>query len=423
MITNRPLRVLHLSTSDIRGGAAKGSYALHQALRRAGVDSQMLVGRKHSDDPHVGELCRIAAAVVERARGTLDALPLHIYQKSDDSFWSVGWLSRRIDRALDQQAPDLVHMHWTGGGFLPVNALAGLRRPVVWTLRDMWAFTGGCHYTAGCDGYEAQCGRCPQLSSDKENDLSRRMWRHKFAAWQQFDVSVVAISSWLADCARASGLFNHATIDVIPNGIDTSVFRPYPRNQARAVLGLAPGRRHVVYGALGALSDRRKGYLELVQALQQINAFTSDNDIVLSVFGNASPAEMPAMNIEVRDFGPINDDRTLAMLYAAGDVMIVPSLQEAFGKTLVEAMACGTPVVAFNSGGPADIVVHRETGYLAEAFEPTDLARGIAWCIKTPDRIAQLGDAARKRAEVEYSIDHIGNRYRDMYQSLLETAA
>jgi len=422
MIMNRPLRVLHLSTSDIRGGAAKGSFALHQALRRAGVDSQMLVGRKHSDDPLVGELCR-TAAVIERARGVLDTLPLRMYRKSDDSFWSVGWLSRRIDRVLAQQDPDVIHMHWTGGGFLPVKALAGVRQPVVWTLRDMWAFTGGCHYTAGCDGYEAQCGRCPQLSSDNENDLSHRMWRHKFAAWRQFDVSVVAISSWLADCARASGLFDHATIDVIPNGIDTAVFRPYPRDQARAVLGLTPGRRHVVYGALGALSDRRKGYLELVQALQRINAFTSDNDIVLSVFGNASPAEMPAMNIEVRDFGPIDDDRTLAMLYAAGDVMVVPSLQEAFGKTLVEAMACGTPVVAFNSGGPADIVVHRETGYLAEAFEPTDLARGIAWCVETPGRIAQLGDAARKRTEVEYSIDHIGNLYRDMYQRLLETAA
>lgn len=423
MTDARAIRVLHLSTSDVRGGAAKGSYALHRALSRSGIDSRMLVGRKHSDDPNVSELNRIASAAVERTRGLIDGLPLRIYRKTDESFWTVGWCPRRIEAPLGRHDPDLVHLHWTGGGFLPVYALAGFVRPVVWTLRDMWAFTGGCHYSAGCEGYRTRCGRCPQLTSDKENDLSRLMFRHKSAAWRQFDVTAVAISTWLAECARESGLFPETRIRIIPNGIDTCVFRPHAKSQARAELGLEPGRRHILFGALGALSDRRKGFPELLQAIERIGAFTPTDELVLNVFGNVSVADLPPVNVKVHAFGAIDDDHLLAKLYSACDVMVAPSLQEAFGKTLAEAMACGTPVVAFNSGGPADIVTHGETGYLATPFEPEDLARGIAWCLEAEDRRRALGEAARRRAEREYSIDHVGARYRDLYHELLEAAA
>jgi len=148
------MRVVHLSTTDVQGGAARGAYWLHRALADAGVDSQMLVGRKYSDDDSVHSLSGFLAPMRERVRNALDHLPLRTYQKTEEAFWTVGWLPRRVKNAVAALKPDIVHLHWTGGGFMPIDALATLPYPLVWTLRDMWAFTGGCHYTAGCDRYE-----------------------------------------------------------------------------------------------------------------------------------------------------------------------------------------------------------------------------------------------------------------------------
>ncbi|PIW26850.1 MAG: glycosyl transferase [Rhodospirillales bacterium CG15_BIG_FIL_POST_REV_8_21_14_020_66_15] len=415
------MRVLHLSTSDIRGGAAKGTFSLHRALRDMGIESRMLVGRKHSDDPHVSEVCGYASAFRERIRGVLDAMPLRPYRKTDDSYWTVGWLPRKIVNTVDSHKPDLVHLHWTGGGFLSVQDLREIQVPVVWTLRDMWAMTGGCHYTAGCNRYTFHCGRCPQLCSGSPEDLSRRNWERKYAAWKDMHMSLIAISRWLAECAEASGLFPNSEISVIPNGVDVRTFRPHPRLRTLRELGMPADKRHILFGALGALSDRRKGYLKLIEAINRLRDFGDPDAVTLNVFGDVTTEDLPSLGVETRMFGEIDDDELLSKIYSACDVMVAPSLQEAFGKTLVEAMASGTPVVAFNNGGPADIVRHRHTGYLATPFDPVDLARGIAWCIEDQDRMRRLRRAARERAESEYDMVRVGTRYVDLYRHVLET--
>jgi glycosyltransferase involved in cell wall biosynthesis len=413
------MRVLHLSTSDIRGGAARGAFWLHRALRDKGVDSRMLVGRKYSDDSDVDVLAGSLAPATERVRGVLDQLPLRRYAKTDDSFWTVGWLPRNVSRAVAARRPDLVHVHWTGGGFLPVDTLSHLDCPVVWTMRDMWAFTGGCHYTAGCARYADGCGCCPQLKSERPGDLSNLMWQRKHDAWRNIDLWLVPISGWLADCARSSGIFGDAPIHVIPNGVDSNRFRPMPRDEARAEMGFLPDKRYILFGALGALEDKRKGFGQFVDAISQVGRFLErSDDVELVVFG-ASPSDaLERVGIASRFVGHIDDDELLAVLYSASDVMVAPSLQEAFGKTLVEAMACGTPVVAFDSGGPAEIVLHKRTGYLAKPFEPEDLARGIAWCLQNGRR-DDVGHAARARAAGEYGTGLVADRYLDHYRRIL----
>src|SRR5262249_8362631 len=148
------------------------------------------------------------------------------YRKTDDSFWTVGWVPRRLDRAIRRLRPDIVHLHWTGNGFLPIWALARLDRPMVWTLRDMWAFTGGCPYTAGCERYREACGACPQLRSSAEEDLSRRVWQRKRRYWRSLDLWLVPLSNWLAECAGKSSLLHGCPITVIPNGLDIGRFVP-----------------------------------------------------------------------------------------------------------------------------------------------------------------------------------------------------
>lgn len=415
------MRILHLSTSDINGGAARGSYALHETLQGLGISSQMLVGRKYTDDPSVHEMSHPLSKFNERLRGMLDALPLKRYNKSDESYWTVGWLPRRVRKSISSFRPDIVHIHWTGGGYLPVSALRQIDAPIVWTIRDMWPITGGCHYSNGCFNYASGCGLCPQLSSNRIDDLSRRNWRSKHRSWQDIEVTIVPISNWLAECVRDSGIFERGNITVIPNGIDAERFRPHSREMARDRLGIrANGKHQILYGALGAISDKRKGFDKLVEALKRIQLLGKGEDYTLNVFGTDPDDELPDLGIETRSLGRIDNDDILSELYAACDVMVTPSLQEAFGKTLVEAMACGTPVVAFDFGGPSDIVQHKHTGYLAEPFDTADLAKGIEWCVQDENRIASLSEAARQRAETQFDRGRVGQLYHQLYQQVLE---
>lgn len=417
------MKVLHLSTFDIRGGAARGAYWLHQALERRGVDSRMLVGRKYSSDPAVSEPSSRLHRLTNALSGRLDTLPLSRYRKTRESYWTLGWLPDRIEEAVAALKPEIVHVHWTGGGFMSVGSLRHLRCPVVWTLRDMWAFTGGCHYTAGCERYATACGRCPQLRSSDEKDLSRWMWHHKQQAWRGVDLWLVPISSWLSDCLHHSGMFDDMPpVEVIPNGVDTGAFRPCDQAFSKLAWDLPADRRHILFGAVDATDDVRKGFHHMIEAVRILAERGWSDHAELVVFGGEAPSDLFDLGLPIRSVGRVDDDDALAHLYSACDVMVVPSEQEAFGKTLVEAMACGTPVVAFARGGPTDIVEHRRTGFLAEPSNVEDLANGIAWCLEDRARNAELGRQARHRAKCDFEIDIVAGRYESLYQQILSRA-
>ena len=415
------LRVLHLSTFDGDDGAARGSLWLHRALRERGCDSTMLVGSKRSTSADVLMPTGPARFWVA-ARMKLDQMPLRRYGNNGPmaSFWTVGWAPSRMGALVRRFAPDVVHLHWIGAGFVPIQALKQFGCPVVWTLRDMWAFTGGCHYTNGCTRYEAGCGACPQLHSDREHDLSRAIWDRKRRHWESVGLWLVPISAWLADCARASSLFHTAPIEVIPNGVDLDVFHPIDRARAREASGLSADRPIIIYGAMRATRDPRKGFRELLTALAKFRETPAHQGAVLVVFGDLKPGDLPDLGIESRYVGYIGDDRHLARLYASADIAVMPSLQEAFGKTTIEAMACGTPVVAFDSGGPRDIIDHRVDGYLARPLDTDDLARGIAWSL-TEQRTGGgvLGLRARAKVEAKFDIAVVAARYHALYQTAL----
>jgi glycosyltransferase involved in cell wall biosynthesis len=412
------MRVVHLSTTDIRGGASRGAYWLHKALREAGVDSVMLVDRKYGDDDSVVEVSGGGKKVLSALRARLDALPLSRYSKTDESYWSVGWAPHRVERAVAQLEPEIVHLHWITGGYVPVAALPRIGRPLVWTLRDMWGFTGGCHYTGPCEGYRSGCGACPQLRSRREDDLSRRVVAAKRRHWQGLDLHLVPISTWLADQARASPVFAGRPAEVIPNGIDVRRFKPTDRARAKLRFGVDPDRPLIVFGAVNATGDPRKGFAPFRAAMESLHRHGRVAPAEVIVFGAGEPA--PTGGTPMRFLGRVDDDSTLASLYSAADVTVAPSMQEAFGKTLIESFACATPVVAFRSGGPVDIVDHGRNGYLAEPFDADALAEGIAWCLGEPGRASQLGRHGRAKAERAYDIRIVAGRYRDLYERVLE---
>jgi glycosyltransferase involved in cell wall biosynthesis len=413
------MKILHLSTFDTGSGAARGSQWLHEALRRRNIDSTMMVASKVSEDETVHLLPGAMPQLAAKLRMQLDRLPLRFYRNTEESFWSLGWVPYRFDRLVEDFAPDIIHLHWVGAGYLPISSLKRFSRPIVWTLRDMWSFTGGCHYTAGCERYREGCGACPQLRSSRQEDLSRAIWRHKAKHWKDLDLWLVPISRWLADCAAASPLLTSFPSETIPNGLDVSTFNPLEKSVARREWNLPPDRPIAVYGAINATRDPRKGFAELLAALRILGRDERTRNMLLLVFGDLQHGDMPDCGIETRYVGYIDDDARLSQLYAAADVAVMPSLQEAFGKTIIEAMACGTPVVAFNSGGPRDIISHGVDGYLARPFQPDDLAAGMLWSLERVAAGDDPGVAARATVMTRFDIEAVADRYEALYEAIL----
>ena len=414
------MKTLILSTFDVEGGAARAAYRLHNGLQRIGIDSQMLVQTKYGDDRTV------IAPQTKMKRGfglirpTLDSFPLVLYPNRQDILFSPAVLPDNLATLVAKLNLDVVHLHWVAGGFLRPKTLKHFNKPLIWTLHDMWPFAGGCHYDQECGRYRESCGQCPMLNSSKNWDLSRWIWRRKQKAWKDLDFTVVTPSHWLGDCAKASSLFCDLRVEVIPNGLDLSRFKPFDKHIARELLFLPQDKKLILFGAIDSTSDKRKGFQFLQPALQALANNEWENEIELIVFGSSKPPNPPELGMKTHYLGHLPGDLSLGLLYAAADVMVVPSIQEAFGQTASEAMACGTPVVAFGATGLLDIVDHKRTGYLAQPFDAEDLAKGIAWVIEDEERWQALSHQARQKVEDEFAIESVAQRYAELYKEVLE---
>ncbi|MBB6018230.1 glycosyltransferase family 4 protein [Deinococcus radiopugnans] len=413
------MKVLHLSSSDLGGGAARGAYWLHQALQsRADTDSAMLVQSKVSDDPEVTEYRPALASRLARKTEQLVRDRLR-----PSRYFSPAALRLPIHHQINALQPDVVNLHWVGDGFLSPESLTGIRAPLVWTLRDQWPMTGGCHYAQDCGRFEAECGNCPALNSRHPDDYSRRLHRRKSRAWDGHPMTLVALSHWLADQARRSSLLGGRRTVVIPNALDTTVFQPSDQGTAhlRARLGLPADRRLILFGAMDPLNDRRKGFGELRRSAELLAQRPDATSLELVVFGPLHGQTPPTMPLRTHFLGPVDDDRALASLYAGADLTVMPSLEEAFGKVAMESMACGTPVVCFDGSGPADIVDHRVNGYLARLGDAADLAAGIAFLLDHPQPRALMG-AALDKVAAHYTYERQAQMYSDLYARVLEEA-
>ncbi len=418
---NPPLSVLHLNVADTRGGAARAAYHLHQGLLTLGLRSSLLVDIRASQDPTV---IRRNYALFGR-RGAqlyayLDKLPIFLLYGKRGMPWSINWMPRTTAAAVNRLEPDIVNLHWIGDGFVSLSELPRIRAPLVWTLHDMWAFTGGCHIDKGCGRYRQSCGNCPQLGSGRERDLSRWVWNRKAQNWRDTDITVAAPSRWMAEAARRSSLFRERRIEVIHNALDETVFKPAPKAQARQTLNLPPDSCIIAYGAVNALADPNKGFAYLQQALQRLASAGLASNVHVVIFGAAQPSVPPDLGFPATYLGVLHDDPALVLAYSAADVMVTPSMQEAFGKTALEALACGTPVVCFDTSGLKDVVEHRQCGYRARCFDVDDLAEGIAWVCRDADRRRQLAANARRRVEQHFTLVLQAQRYRALYEELLE---
>ena len=413
------LKPLIINALDIKGGAAKAAYRLHRGLTHLGLESRMLVQSKTGHDKDVIALSGRMAKLEGKYRPGLDArLAGVIAGSTDKDFYPALIPFSRIRNQIESLSPEIINLHWINGGMFKIEELALLLQPLVWTLHDMWPFTGGCSYTESCRRYLQTCGNCPKLKRSSDHDLSYRGFVRKKATYSSMSITIVSPSHWLADRARESSLLGNYRIEVIPNGLDLQIYTPKDRSDARRALNLSENIPLILFGAVSATSDRRKGYDLLQKALSSLrqSGFETAN---LLVFGADSSEGDQELHFPVTYLGQVTDENELAKLYSAADVTVVPSRADNLPNVAVESLACGTPVVAFDTGGLRDIVEHQSNGYLAQAENPEALSEGIYWVLEDPVRRKLLSVQARKTAETKFSLELQAQRYRDLYQSVL----
>ncbi|MEQ9553738.1 MAG: glycosyltransferase family 4 protein [Coleofasciculus sp. G3-WIS-01] len=416
------MKILLLSTWDKQGGASRAAYLTHQTFNQAGIDSRMVVLEKWSDDQSVVGLqpLKYSQKIIKETRLYLDEIKLKPYYSKNRKreLFSPAISTEPIVPLVKQINPDIINLHWICKGFLNPEILIQFDQPIVWTLHDMWPFTGGCHFSEECFRYQERCGSCPHLGSTQENDLSRKLWLRKKRAWQSLNLTIVAVSHWLANCARQSSLFKGRRIEVIHNAIDTLQFKPIDREIARRILNLPSHKKIILFGAINATGDQRKGFRYLNAAIPKIAESELKENAELVIFGASHSSCNSDLGMKTTYLGTLHDNVTLSLVYSAADVMIVPSTQEAFGQTAAESLACGTPVVCFDTTGLKEVVDHQDNGYRAQCYSVDDLVKGIQWVLKDEDRWHKLSQRAREKIEKEFSMEMQAQTYLQLYQEL-----
>ena len=416
------MRIVHLSTSDSFGGAAIAATRLMKALRKEGEDVKMIVRDRELKDPNIISINSSPLSKrINQLRFVWERFVIYLQNGLDYSnLFKVSIANTGIDlsrRSIIQKS-DIIHLHWINQGFLSLGSIEKLQKtgkPIVWTMHDMWPFTGICHHAWECERYSHECGECPLLNSRKRFDLSFLALRKKSAI--NSNIRMVSVSSWLMGKALMSSIVQSKDIKVIPNVIDLEVFHPSDRLAARRKYSLPIKKKIILMGAV-RIDDPVKGFFFLKEALNNLQM--DCGDILLVLLGEVKDGRiLSGVSFPIIQLGFRSDLFEVAQLYSAVDVNVVPSFYETFGQTIIEAMACGCPSVSFNNSGQVDVIDHKKNGYLAAYKDAADLATGIDWVLNKADR-KKLSFNARKKVEENYSEAVVAKQYIELYRSLLK---
>ncbi|HXZ36303.1 MAG TPA: glycosyltransferase family 4 protein [Thermodesulfobacteriota bacterium] len=424
------MKILQVSTYDLQGGAAIAAYRLHRGLRAMGEDCRMLVRHKSSADETVLRVLSQDQPVPEDEdfflRTVIQSQHIDSHRTEiSNTLFTLPYPGDDLAGSTLFREADLVNLHWVAGYQSPITVqkLWQQGEPVVWTLHDQWAFTGGCHYSAGCLKYRSDCLSCPQLADDPW-DVPAAVLRDKLTLWARANLTIVTPSRWLAACARESALFRELRIEVIPNSLDTEFFTPFPKEDAKRDLGLPPDAATLLFGAEEG-SEKRKGFRELLAAMHHALAMPEFRSLLererlkILCFGHPDPT-LRDEGLPVVALGYLESPERIRTAYSAADQFILPSLEDNLPNTMLEALSCGTPVVAFAAGGIPEVVFDGVNGRLAPVGDSQELARSISSLIFRPEESKSMGRNGRRLMVEEYSPPIQARRYKRLYQDLCE---
>ena len=414
------MRVLIVNTSERTGGAAVAASRLMAALGNNGVQAKMLVRDRQTDDPRVVSL---GGSWWQRRHFLWERftifLRLHFSRKHLFEI-DVANAGFDITRLPEFREADVVHLHWVNQGMLSLAGIQKILRsgkPVVWTMHDIWPATAICHLTLSCRYFTTRCHHCRYLpGGGSGSDLSTAVWKRKQKMLNGHSVSFVACSRWLEGEAKASALLKGQTITSIPNPIDSRIFSPGSQREARQAEQLPHDKRLLLF-VCQRVTNRYKGMDYLIEACQMLadehpEMRQSTGIVILGGHADEVAQQLP---FETYALGYVADEARIARIYRAADLFVLPSLSENLPNTIMEAMACGVPCVAFRVGGIPEEIDHLKNGYVANYRDAADLARGLHWVLCQADHDELSRQAVRKVAH-SYSPSSVSVRYIEVYQ-------
>lgn len=420
------MKITILSTFDTYGGASIAASRLNKALNDNGLESKMLVQDQKGKATNVETIApNWFLKKVALARFAFDRYQFAFYEKSKAVRFIFSQAKIGIDISQHSliQKTDIIHLHWINFGFLSLNSIKKLietQKPIVWTLHDMWVFTGGCHYSRDCTHYQQNCGNCTEfLKNSSPTDLSNQVWKAKQEIFQNANIIIVACSNWLAEQAKTSTLLEGKKIVSIPNPIDTSLFKPTEKSIAQQHFQLDTNKRYILFAA-AKISDVRKGFVYFKEALAILKKeYSVDNkEVELIIFGQANANDFENLPFNVNVLGKLSDLSEIALAYSSASVFVVSSLEDNLPNTIMESLACGTPVVGFETGGIPEMIEHQKNGYLATFKSAEELAKGIFWTLFQAD-YQLLCQNARQKTLNNYAEEIVAKQYQALYESLL----
>lgn len=404
------MNVLHINQSDIAGGAAIAGYRLHQGLLKQGVDSKCLVGTVKTDSEYV-------AAVSRRYR-----VENQLYRfTSRFGFNYINLVSTfDVPRHSFYQDAEILNFHNLHSGYFNYLAIPKLTesKPAVFTLHDMWSFTGHCAYSYDCDRWQKGCGQCPYPETYPAiaTDNTRLEWKLKNWIYSNSRLTIVTPSKWLTEQAKKSTL-KRFLIYHIPYGLNTDAYQPLDVEKCRNILGISPNKKVLMFGA-ESLSDSRKGGDLLLKTLQNLPEALK-SEILLLTLGNGGEKIANLVGIPTLNLGYVSSDRLKSMVYSAADLFIFPTRADNLPLVLQESMACGTPMVSFKIGGVPDLVRPGITGYLAQPEDTQDFCNGIIQLLEDSELRKEMSENCRRIALNEYPLELQAKRYIELYQKVL----
>lgn len=413
------MKILHISSSDCGGGAAIAALRIHLSLVANNIDSSMFVAKKISNYPKVFSYKSDVMKLYSLIKTGIGSKISRLQISENKCLHSLSFLPSRLDEFINKSSYDLIHLHWVQGEMISIESIGRIKKPLIWTLHDNWAFSGSEHlpFDKFDKRYQEGYLKVNKPRGHKFFDLDRWCWERKRKNWLKA-IPIVTPSKWLSDCAKKSYLMNSWDIKTIPNPLDTSIFKPFPQKTARMLFNLPKDKNIILFGSMDGTNNINKGWDLLSKALKHIT-YEIPNTIAV-IFGQFSGNHTKDINLPVIYAGKLLDPYSLAMLYSCADITIVPSRIESFSQIASESISCGTPVISFNYSGLKDVIKNNENGYLVEPFNSAKLGRSIVELLKDKKKLSAFKISCRKRAIKEWSYKAISKKYTSFYYEILE---
>ncbi len=405
------MKVYAFNFTDIKGGAAIATNRIHTSFRKEGIDSEMIVYRKFSNDKTVIGPANKIICLYRIFRQKLGQAIGIFFKKNASVFNSPSFLPSNWAGIINKSDVDIVNLHWVNLDFISIEDIAAIRKPLVWTLHDMWAFCGAEHLAWNDAGYVT--------GYDEEGNgsfsLNRWVWQRKKKAWQ-VPIHIVAPSSWLASCVKKSALMHDWPVSVIPNPIDTKQWLLLDKIAERKKAGIPEDEKLVLFSTSEDLFTYHKGFDLLLEALTIV---AKEVPFKILVIGSLAPIVPVVSPVEIIFKGFVKDIAEMNHFFSLADLVVVPSRQESLSLVAMEAITCGRPVVAFDNSGITDVVKHMHNGYMAKAFEINDMANGISMILKDEQLAENMGANGRKYSELNFDTNVIAKKYIDLYSQVI----